>query len=196
MYSYPLTLSFKIIAIAPQVKVTDASGETILYVRQKALALREDVKVFGDDQQKEQLFRIHADRWIDWSARYDITTTEGGAVGAIQRHGMRSLWNTAYTITDPSGAQVAAIREENPMVKVLDSLVGMVPIAGDVASYFINPTYLVDAPDGTTSLALRKRPAFFEGRFILDKRGDLDEVSEPLLVTSVLMMLLLERNRG
>lgn len=33
MFNYPLNLSFKIIALAPQVRVTDAAGNLLLYVR-------------------------------------------------------------------------------------------------------------------------------------------------------------------
>jgi hypothetical protein len=32
---FPLSLSFKIIALAPQISVTDAAGQLIGYVRQK-----------------------------------------------------------------------------------------------------------------------------------------------------------------
>lgn len=196
MFSYPLTLSFKIIAIAPQVKVTDATGQTVMYVRQKVLALKEDVRVFADEQQQQQLYRIHADRIIDWSARYDVTRVDGTPLGSVKREGMRSLWNATYQVADANGSPVATIHEENPMVKLVDGLVSQVPIVGDIASYFINPTYLVDAAGAGTKLALKKQPAFFEGRFTLDKRGEVSDDEEQLYVASVLMMLLLERGRG
>ena len=38
---YPLELSFKIIALAPQIYVKDARGQELLYVRQKLLKLKE-----------------------------------------------------------------------------------------------------------------------------------------------------------
>ncbi len=40
MFGYPLNLSFKVIAFNPQVKITDSAGNTVLYVKQKALALK------------------------------------------------------------------------------------------------------------------------------------------------------------
>jgi putative transposase len=39
---YPLQLSFKIVAFAPQLKVTDASGATVCFVRQKMFKLSTD----------------------------------------------------------------------------------------------------------------------------------------------------------
>lgn len=42
MLNYPLTMSFKIVAINPQVTVTDTSGQVVAYVKQKAFRLKED----------------------------------------------------------------------------------------------------------------------------------------------------------
>ena len=191
MFNYPLNLSFKIIAFNPQVKITDASGQTVLYVKQKALALKEAVKVFADEQQTRQLFNMKANRIIDFSAQYNITRVDGSALGAVKRQGMRSLWKASYTILDANGGEAGLIHEENPWLKVLDGLLSDVPFVG----MFINPAYLVDYC-GRTVLYLKKQPAFLEGKFTLDKRGDFDDAEEGLLLTSVIMMLMLERSRG
>ena len=82
MLNYPLTLSFKLIALSPQVRVTDASGQLVLYVKQKALALREDVRIFADEGQTQQLYQINANKIIDFSATYNLARAGGGALGA------------------------------------------------------------------------------------------------------------------
>ncbi len=191
MYNYPLTLSFKIIAFNPQVKITDASGQTVLYVKQKALAFKEDIKIFADEAQQKQLLQMKANKIIDFSAQYNISRPDGMAVGAVKRQGMRSLWKAAYNIVDAGGADIGLIHEENPWIKVLDALVSDIPFVG----MFINPAYLVDAR-GKTALYLKKQPAMLEGKFILEKRGDYNEADEQLLLASVIMMLMLERLRG
>src|SRR6185503_6818700 len=160
MFNYPLTLSFKIIAIAPQINVTDATGQTVLYVRQKALALREDVRIFADEQQQQQLLQLNADRILDWSANYRVRTTQGEDLGNIRRKGMRSLWKATYEVTGRDGQPAAVIHEESAWVKVLDQLVGELPIVGLVLPMFINPAYLVDTTDGSMVLRMKKEPAF------------------------------------
>lgn len=195
MLNYPLTLSFKIIAIAPQIKLTDALGQTMLYVRQKALALREDVKIFEDETQERQLYQLNADRMLDWSANYRIRTTDGRDIGTVRRQGMRSLWKATYEVTNSDGGLVAVIREESAWIKVLDGLVGGIPYVGWVAAMFINPAYLVER-NGETLLRVQKERAFFEGRFTIENFGDLRDDDESLLITSILMMVLLERQRG
>lgn len=59
---YPLELSFKIATIGARVRVTDARGRQVAYVRKKKFRLREDVQVFTGENRRNLLFRIRADR--------------------------------------------------------------------------------------------------------------------------------------
>ena len=72
MHMFPLKLSFKIVALAPQIYVRDASGNEILYVRQKLLKLKDKIRVFADSSQTNQLYEIDADR-IQHTHGMDIT---------------------------------------------------------------------------------------------------------------------------
>jgi hypothetical protein len=195
MLHYPLDLSFKIIAFNPQVRVTDAGGRLVAYVKQRALALKESVQVFADEAQQRPLYRMNADRILDFSAQYTIAAADGLPIGALQRQGARSLWRASYTILDPAGGEIGLIHEENPWVKVLDGLVGEVPGLGLVSGYFLNPAYLVDLR-GRTVLHFKKQPAFLESRFTVERRGDFGDAEEQLLLASVIMLVLLERARG
>ena len=195
MLSYPLQLSFKIVAIAPQISVTDATGTLLLYVRQKIFKLREAVTVFSDREQTRPLYTIGADRVLDFSARYHVATAAGEPVGVVQRQGMRSLWKAHYEV-ERGGVPVLALREENPWVKVMDGLFGEIPILGVLSGYLFHPAYLVTRPDGTTVLRARKQAALFEGRYEITRLAELSEEDEELALLAVLMLLLLERERG
>ena len=195
MLNYPLTFSFKIVAFNPQVKVTDASGQTVLYVKQKALALKEDVRIFADEGQQRQLYQLKANKIIDWSATYNITNVAGQPLGAIKRQGMRSLLKATYNVMDPAGGEVGLIHEENGWVKLADALFGELPFVGILSGYVFNPAYLVEYR-GNTVLYLKKQPAFLEGKFTVEKRGDFPAADEGLLLSSIIMGLMLERARG
>lgn len=195
MTAWPLQLTFKLIAIAPQISVTDARGTLLYYVRQKAFRIREKVTVYAEREQRTVLFTIGADRIIDWSARYDIARADGTPVGAVKRRGMRSLWRAHYDIL--RGEQpVMAIHEESAWTKVVDGLLGEIPVLGALTGYVFHPAYLVARPGGPTALRVAKQPAFFEGRYEITNPSALDEADEELALMSVLMMVLLERTRG
>ncbi len=191
MLNYPLTMSFKLIAFNPQVKIVDATGQTVLYVKQKALALKEDVKVFADEAQQQLMYQIRANKRMDFSARYAITTPEGREVGTVQRQGMKSLWKATYNILDAQGNEVGLIHEENPMLKVADALLSDVPFIG----MLINPAYLVDYR-GQTVYYFKKQPSLMERQFQVEKRGEISDADEELVLSCVIMMMMLERDRG
>ncbi len=195
MLSYPLDLSFKIATIGTRVRVVDAAGRQVAYVRKKKFKLKEDVRVYADENQRDLLFRIKADRVVDFGASYAISGPDGRPLGAVKQRGMRSLWKSTYEVSDPLGKGIAVIHEENPFVKVLDSLAEAIPFAETLGGLFFNPAYLVDLR-GESVLRMKKERSVFESRFRLDRLGDFSEEEEELLLASLIMTLLLERDRG
>lgn len=194
--NYPIDLSFKILALASQIYIRDAGGNLIGYVKQKLLKLKEDINVYADESQTQLRFNIKADRVLDFSARYNFTDSRGSRIGSIKRQGMRSFWKARYDIFDAGERQVFQINEEKGWIKVVDSLLGEVPILGMFTGYFFNPAYIISRLDGTPVARMQKQPAFFEGKFRLSEVANLSENDEILVLLSVLTMTLLERGRG
>ena len=192
---YPLGLNFKIMALAPQISVTDASGQQVFYVKQKLFKLKEAVTVFADAAQTRPLYSINADRIIDFSAQYHFTDLMGMPLGSVKRDGMKSLWRSRFNILNGSSPNLV-IREENPWIKVVDGLVGQIPVVGMFSGYLLHPAYLVSREDNTGVMRLVKMPAFFEGKFRIDKLAELSPAEETRILLSLLMMVLLERSRG
>jgi hypothetical protein len=191
---YPLTFRFKILALAPQIKVIDSAGNTFCYVRQKMLKFKEHIEVFSDTDRLNLMANIHADRIIDFSATYQITGANGQDWGSIRRKGMRSLWKAHYEIVT-SQEEVYTLREESPWVKIADGLFGQIPILGMLTGLVFNPTYAISRPDGTIAYRLKKQPHLLEGVFEFQKCST-DDPQDILVTLSVLMMILLERQRG
>ena len=195
--NYPLNLSFKIVAIAPQIRVNDASGNSICYVRQKLLKFKESIEVFSDPTKSRQIGNIRADKVIDWSARYYFTDAHGNNLGSVGRRGMKSLWRAHYDVFNSDhGAGDFTIQEQNPWTKILDGILGDIPIIGFLSGYFLHPAYIATRTDGTPVMRAQKQPAFFEGKFIIEKLSDLSPQEEINLIYSFLILLLLERTRG
>ena len=190
---FPLSFTFKVAALAPQFSVQDAEGSEICYVRQKLFKLRENISVFRDSSQQTLITQIQADRIIDFSAAYSFVDPEGTTYGQVRRRGMQSLWKTRYDVSDLS-EDTYTIQEGNPWVKVLDSVVGEIPIVGALTGYILNPHYDVINASGETCYTLYKKPSFFGRRFELEQKSQTDD--ELLIVMSLIMMLLLERRRG
>lgn len=190
---YPLQLNFAF--VRSRISVFDAAGQLQFYVQQKMFKLKEAVNVFADEQQTRLLYKIQADRVMDWSARYRFTDAAGNEFGSVKRQGMRSIWRARYDIME--GEQVVAtIQEENPWVKVIDGLLGQIPIIGMFTGYLFHPAYSVRRGDQTVMMRAVKQPAFMQGKFTVEKQAELQEQDEARVILSLFMMLLLERMRG
>ncbi len=193
---FPLELSFKLLAIASQIYIRDSGGQLLGYVKQKLFKFKEEINVFADENQTQLLFTIKADRVIDFSAQYNFTAANGQPLGSIKRRGMRSIFKAHYEIYDGAGKQSMQIHEENAWVKVIDGLLGEVPILGIFTGYFFNPAYIVSRVDNAPVAKLQKQPAFFEGIFRLELLGPASDDEQTRVLLSVLTMTLLERARG
>lgn len=191
---FPLALSFKIVALAPQIYVRDAEGHTLCYVRQKLFKLKEAVKVFGDESQTQLKYEIHANKILDFSAAYTITEASGSTLGSVRRRGMRSIFKAHYDLYR-GDQQLMTISEENGLVKFIDGMIGEIPVLGMFTGYFFHPSYLM-TQNNQQMLRITKQPAFFEGKFMIDELAPMDEPDRELAVLGCLMMLLLERARG
>lgn len=192
---YPLKLTFKFWALAPQISVVDAQEQLSFYIRQKLFKFKEVINVFADENRSQQLYTIKADRIIDFSARYNFADNNGSYLGSVKRRGLRSIWRTYYEIFD--GEQVMMlIQEENPWVKVLDAFFSEIPIIGMFSGYVFNPVFLVKRTDGTIVMRLEKIPSFLSRIFTIKQVDKLNSREETQALLSLMMMLLLERSRG
>ena len=192
---YPLEITFKVWTLAPKITVTNADGKVVFFVKQKLFKLKEAIGVFADESQTRRLYDIKADRIIDFSARYNFTDSSGVVFGAVKRKGMRSLWKAHYEIFNNANSDLY-IQEENPWVKILDSLFQEVPILGALSGYVLNPKYLVKRNDGTVVMRLEKQPSLLSRKFMVKPVDQLSPQEETQVLLSLIMMILLERARG
>ena len=192
---YPLSVRFRIFAIAQQFALKDSQGKTALFVYQKALKLKEQIEIYSDESKQHLLFRIAADRVLDWSAAYAITDASGQRIGTVKRKGARSLWRATYDI---DGHRQMQVTESNPWVAMVDFLVGQVPVLGWLTGFFLHPRYdlRIDGADHPPALSLVKRPSLLETGFDLELPSGqevLPDDDERLAVLSLVLVVLMER---
>lgn len=196
--NYPLHLSFKILALAPQISITDAAGQPVMYVKQKLFKFKEAVQVFRDESRSQHLFDIQADRVIDWAARYTFTGANGQVVGAVKRSGMRSLFAAHFAIFDADGAPLFEMEQTNPWVGLIDGLLEQIPIVGIFSGYIFNPVFAVTRGESKEPLMLlAKKRTFLDTGFTITRgTAPITAAEEGIVLLSAIMVTLLERHRS
>jgi uncharacterized protein YxjI len=194
--NFPINFTFKISSIANDFTAKDSHGKTIAYVKQKMFKLKEDISVFNDETKSKVNFKIKADKWIDFSAAYSFTDSEGVELGKVARKGWTSIWKAEYELIDQNKQLQYHIREENGWVKVFDSLFGQIPVLGMLTGYMFNPTYKVTDLNDKIVMRLKKQASFFGRKFEILKLDDIDLDDQQRIILGLMMMILLERRRG
>jgi len=198
-FQYPLNLRFKLIALAPRIIITDASGAEVLYVHQKTFKLKEDIRIYTDQSKTEEIFRINAEKIIDFSGRYNITEIAGGQeIGNIKAKGWRSIWKATYILSDAADVQTHIIQEDNPWVKMADALFTEIPVVGMFSGYVLHPSYSVkSSEDAPGIMQMVKEPGFFEGVYRIDLQdGAISYAEEIRSLIGLLLMVQFMRRRG
>ena len=193
---FPVNFTFHISTLSNDFTAVDSLGITLAYVRQKMFKLKEDVLVYDDKSKSSVAYRIKADRWIDFSAAYSMKDNNGEELGKIARKGWKSIWKAEYELIDQHQKLQYHIREDNAWVKVLDGMLGQIPIIGALTGYFFNPSYSVLNLQNKPIVKLKKEASFFGRKFEVSKLNDIDADDEERIILGLMMMVLLERRKG
>lgn len=200
LYQYPLQIKFKVLALAARFSITDSTGKEIFYIEQKIFAMREAIKVFNNQTEKQQIFGIKTQKVIDFGAQYFFYngTDEATPIGSIKEEGMRTLLKATYNILNKANEQKYQIIEINPWTRVVDALLSQLPFVGVFSGYFFNPVYhVINVATNQPVLILRKQASFLERQFGIEVvDANLSPEDETSCLLGIMMMILLQKNRG
>jgi hypothetical protein len=106
------------------------AGGPIAFVRQKKLAIKEDIRFYADEDESRELFRIKARSMLDFGgSRYDVF--EGDQRIGLLRHKFReSLLRSTWHIGGPDEEEVALARERSTAGAIARRVVDFVPYVG------------------------------------------------------------------
>jgi uncharacterized protein YxjI len=150
-----------------------AAGETpaggpVAYVRQKKLAIREDIRFFGDEQETEELFRIKARSILDTGgSRYDVFEGEE-RLGTLEHVFGKSLLRSTWRVRDAQEGEVAIAQERSQVAAIARRLIDFVPDVGGLIPIPYNFDILV----GDQVIGGMTRKFQLRDRYVLDLSGD------------------------
>jgi uncharacterized protein YxjI len=150
-----------------------AAGETpagapVAYVRQKKLAIREDIRFYGDEQETQELFRIKARNILDMGgSRYDVYAGEQ-QIGALEHQFRASLLRSTWRVRDASNQEVAVARERSLPLAIARRVIDFVPDIGGLIPIPYNFDLLID----DKVIGTMNRKFQLRDRYVLDVSGD------------------------
>jgi hypothetical protein len=144
------------------------AGGPIAYVRQKKLAIKEDIRFYADEQETQELFRIKARSMLDTGgSRYDVFAGEE-RLGLLEHVFGKSLLRSTWRVRDAREEEIAVARERSQLGASLRRVVDFVPDFGGLIPIPYNFEILV----GDRVVGGMNRKFQLRDRYVLDLSGD------------------------
>lgn len=146
-----------------------AVAAPIAYVRQKRMAIKEDIRFFADENETTELFRIKARRMLEIGGNYDVTTPDGERIGVLQKVFGRSLFRSTWRILDSQENMLASGQERSLVLAIARRVIDFVPYVGEYIPIPYN--FELNDPDGKR-IGGMDRKFQIRDKYVLDLSDD------------------------
>jgi uncharacterized protein YxjI len=103
----------------------------VAYVRQKRMAVKENIRFFSDEAESHEVFHIQARSWLDTGgSRYDVNDAQDGHIGILSHIFGKSLLRSTWRITTPDEQEIAIAHERSQSMAILRRVIDFVPDIG------------------------------------------------------------------
>jgi uncharacterized protein YxjI len=111
------------IALTGKFRVYDPLGNLVMFSEQKMFRLREDIRVYSDENKTQEVLSIKARQIMDFSAAYDvIDAAYNQKVGALRRKGLSSILRDEWQVLDVNDNVVGSLFEDSVALALLRRL--------------------------------------------------------------------------
>ena len=175
----------KVWTFAPKFHIRDLNGNTLAFLRKKVFTLKDEIRVFTDEDQSMELLHIKARKVIDWGTAFDVTDSiNRQRVGVIKRQGWKSIVRKEWTIMDVNEQEICTVKEDSLLMATLRRYV----IA-------IIPQSFSFATGGRELGTARQNWNLFVPKMVVDFSGDPGRELDRRLVAAAVVLLMAVEGR-
>ena len=107
-------LQRQVFAITGKFRFYDPLGNLVMFSEQKMFKLREDIRVYSDENKSQEVLSIQARQIIDFSAAYDVVDTAyNQKIGTLRRKGWSSMFRDEWQVLDANDNQIGVLFEDS-----------------------------------------------------------------------------------
>jgi hypothetical protein len=111
------------IALTGKFRMYDPMGNLVMFSEQKMFRLREDIRVYSDENKSQEVLSIKARQIMDFSAAYDVVDASyNQKVGALRRKGLSSILRDEWDVLDANDNFVGKLFEDSIPLALLRRL--------------------------------------------------------------------------
>jgi uncharacterized protein YxjI len=155
-------------------------GEPLLYVKQKKLRIKEDIRFRLAADDGPHLFMIKAKTVFEFRGRHEVLDADGQLIGLLEKAFGRSLLRSHWYVRDAGGNELFEANEASWVVALVRRLAGVV--SDWLAALTWLPFNFVLNRDGEQVGTYRRVLGKFRDRYVLELGPGLQHVDRRLVL--------------
>jgi uncharacterized protein YxjI len=155
-------------------------GAPLLFVKQKRLSIREDIRFRLSPDDERYVFMIKSKSLFEFRGRHEVLDSEGNAIGLLEKDFTRSLLRSHWRVRDLSGTELLETHESSWSIALLRRIAGFLPEW--LAPVGWVPFNFVLRREGRVVGTYRRVLGKLRDRYLLEVTAELADVDRRLLV--------------
>jgi uncharacterized protein YxjI len=102
-------------------------GRPLLFVKQKKMKIKEDIRFRLDPDRDEHLFMIKSKSVFEFRGRHDVLDAAGQVIGQLEKNFTKSLLRSHWHIRDASGTELFEAHESSWVVAIVRRAADLLP---------------------------------------------------------------------
>jgi uncharacterized protein YxjI len=155
-------------------------GRPALFVKQKKLKIKEDIRFRLSPDAPDHLFMIKSKSVFEFRGRHDVLDADGAVIGLLEKSFGQSLLRSHWRVRDASGAELLEAHEASWAIALLRRFAGLLPDYLSLLAWV--PFNFVVMRDGREAGRYRRVLGKFRDRYLFELDPELADVDRRLVV--------------
>jgi uncharacterized protein YxjI len=181
----PLANQYQISIPAPG---STEPGDEVLYVKQKRLKIKEDIRFRLPGEEEAHVFMIKAKSVFEFAGKFDVLDANGEKIGDLGKDFKKSLLRSQWVVRDAQENVLFQARESSIAIALLRRFAGFLPDFLDLLAYVpFNFTLFREDPSeeaGHYQRVLGK----LRDRYVLELEPELADVDRRLVIAQAVAL--------
>ena len=160
--------------------VSDEEGQPLLFVKQKKMKIKEDIRFRLSPDAEEHLFMIKSKSVFEFRGRHEVLDADGNPIGVLEKAFGKSLLRSHWYVRDPEGNELLQAQEANLLIAIVRRIAQIGPDWFSLLSW-LPFNFAVNRNDEAVG-HYRRVLGKFRDRYVFEVGPGLKDVDHRLLV--------------
>jgi uncharacterized protein YxjI len=184
---FPVAVTFRLTALAHEVRVVDATGSDLGYIKAQPHEYRSTVKIHSDAGRMNVIYTVAFD---PHGKRHRFMLDNGQELGFVAREadGLSSCF-----IIGIGSDQTFDIRPQRGFIAATDRMISLLPVLRLLFGQVFAPGFDVRRIAGNVVAVVTKRPVVFGSRYTVELAETISGDEQAALILAVVLISVLDR---